>query len=330
MTSMEPDSNEMSQWVEAAMAHILPYHDKLNERAPRDLDQAAETAASLVEELPEAGTDLVDALETVFDVALRPGFNTSGACDLAYIPGGGLFHAALGEFIANAMNRYVGIWAASPGLVQLELNVVRWFCDLVGFGESATLSKDGKGSGGFLTTGGSLANFSAIFTVRRVLLGDDLSKGCIYTSDQAHHSVVKAAVLAGFPAERVRKIASDDFFHIDVNALKAIIAEDRSAGLLPFLVVGQGGTTNTGSVDDLDALAAICEAGPDGKKVAARRRSLRRLLFAHRARPKKTLRHRAGRLRHARPSQRTFSALRHRRFVGSRAETFGARPRHDR
>jgi aromatic-L-amino-acid decarboxylase len=132
--------------------------------------------------------------------------------------------------------------------VQLELNVVRWFCAAMGYG---------AGSGGVLTSGGSLSNLTAIVTARRERLPEDFRTGVIYTSTQTHHSVRKSAVLAGFPESAVREVAVDERQEMQVDDLRARIAEDRRAGLEPFLVVGSAGTTNTGAVDPLDELADL-------------------------------------------------------------------------
>jgi aromatic-L-amino-acid decarboxylase len=187
-------------------------------------------------------------LDLLFDKALAKSFNTAGPGYLAYIPGGGVPHAAVAELISNAINRYVGVWVAAPGLAQLEANVVRWFCNIVGYA---------KGSTGVLTSGGSLANFSAIVAARRNRLPEDFLNGTIYTSDQTHHSVSKAAVLAGFPADRVKSISSDESYRVRVEELRTAINRDREAGLVPFLIVGNAGTTNTGAVDDLESLANV-------------------------------------------------------------------------
>ena len=144
------------------------------------------------------------------------------------------------------MNRYVGVYAPAPALVQLETNVVRWFARAVGYPSSA---------GGVLTSGGSLANFSAVVAARHEKLPENFLKGTLYVSDQAHHCIRKAALLAGFPAANVREIPSDAAFRMRLDALAARVAADRVAGFAPFLVVASAGTVNTGAVDDLNALA---------------------------------------------------------------------------
>jgi aromatic-L-amino-acid decarboxylase len=143
------------------------------------------------------------------------------------------------------------VWQAAPALSQLEADVVRWFCDLVGYPAEAL---------GLLTSGGSLANFTALATARRERLPEDFLRGVIYASDQTHHSVEKAAMLAGFPERNVREVRTDARFRLDLAALRGAIAADRAAGLTPFFVVGNAGTTNTGAVDDLAALADLCAA----------------------------------------------------------------------
>src|SRR5205814_4638410 len=137
-------------------------------------------------------------------------------------------------------NRFVGVWLAAPGLAQIEADVGRWFCQMVGYPRSAL---------GLLTTGGSMANFIALVTARRERLPEDFLSGVLYTSDQAHHSVQKAALLAGFPPASVRAIPSDERFRLRLDALRAAIAEDRARGRRPFCLVANAGTTNTGAVD---------------------------------------------------------------------------------
>jgi aromatic-L-amino-acid decarboxylase len=113
---------------------------------------------------------------------------------------------------------------------------------------------------GLITTGGSMATFSAVVSARHRLLGEHLREGVLYTSTQAHHCVTKAAQLAGILPDRHRLIAVDERMRMRVDALEAAIEEDRRAGLRPFLVVSAAGTTNTGAIDPLDAIADLCRA----------------------------------------------------------------------
>jgi aromatic-L-amino-acid decarboxylase len=248
---LEPSAAEMRRLVQSALDRIVAHVESLPRQPSADVDGAAELARSLAGPMPEAGRPFEDLLDLLFDRAVPKSFNTAGPGYLAYIPGGGLFHTAVADLIADTVNRYVGVWQAAPALSQLEANVVRWFCDVAGYP---------SGARGLLTSGGSLANFTALATARAERLPEDFLRGVLYASDQTHHSVQKAARLAGFPARNVREVPSDDRFRLDLGALRAAVAADRAAGLSPFLVVGNAGTTNTGAVDDLAALADLAAA----------------------------------------------------------------------
>lgn len=205
-------------------------------------------ARALRAPMPERGRSFDRLLRLLFGRIIPASLNTASPGYLAYIPGGGIFHAAVADLIADATNRYVGVWLAAPGLAQIEENVIQWFCSMLGLPATA---------GGLLTTGGSLANLTAVVTARRERLPPDFLKGVIYASEEAHHSVRKAAMIAGFPAERVVEIPTDDRFRMIPEAVRAAVARDREAGLSPFLLVASGGTTSTGAVDDLPALADL-------------------------------------------------------------------------
>jgi aromatic-L-amino-acid/L-tryptophan decarboxylase len=248
---LEPSGEEMRALVDAAMARIVDHVASLPEQPAAVTEGGAELARSLVEALPEEGTPFEELLDLLFERAVPCSFNTAGPGYLAYIPSGGIFHSALADLISGAVNRYVGVWLAAPGLVQLEVNVVRWLCGIVGFP---------AGAGGVLTSGGSMANLIAVVTARRERLPEKFLDGVLYASDQVHHSVKKAAVLAGFPPRTVRAVPSDERFRLRVDELERLLDEDRRSGLTPFLVVASAGTTNTGAVDDLEAIAEVAES----------------------------------------------------------------------
>ena len=244
--TLELSGDALRRLIDAAAARVVAHIDSLPRQPSADVEGGEALARSLVERLPETGQPAEELLDFLFDRVIPKSFNTAGPGYLAYIPGGGLPQSAVADFVATATNRYVGVFAAAPGLAQLESNVLRWFCDLAGLPDSAR---------GILTSGGSLATFSALVAARRDRLPDDFLRGTIYASDQTHHAVQKAAVLAGFPEDRVREIPTDSTYRIRVDALASALRADREAGWSPFLLVGNAGTTNTGAVDDLVALA---------------------------------------------------------------------------
>lgn len=247
---LEPSPEAMRELLRLAGDRVVEHVATLDQQRACDLEGEAEVAKLVQEPMPEHGAPYEGLLDLVFDKLVHKGYNTAHGGALSYVTGGGLFHSAVADLVSSAVNRYVAYWGASPGMAQLEHAVIRWFSDLMGYPASA---------GGVLLSGGSIANLSALVTARRERFGDDFSKGVLYASDQVHHSVKKSAILAGFPERSLRMIPSDPDRRISIPALAEAIARDRAAGLTPFFVVASAGTTNTGAVDDLGALADLAQ-----------------------------------------------------------------------
>ena len=169
---------------------------------------------------------------------------------LAYIPGGGLYHAALGDFLAAVTNKYAGVFFAGPGAVRMENQLVRWVADLVGYP---------VGAAGTILSGGSLATLTAIAAARDAhqLAARDYPSSVVYLTEQAHHSIAKALRIAGMAEAPVRRVAMDDRWRMRPDALAESIAADRALGLHPWLICAAAGTTDTGAVDPLEPIAAI-------------------------------------------------------------------------
>ena len=134
------------------------------------------------------------------------------------------------------------------------MNVVAWFCGIAGFPRRP----------GRPHQGGSLANFIALVTARRERLPENFLSGTIYASDQTHHSIQKAAMLAGFPQSNVRDVPSDERFRLRLDPLARGDAAADRRGLQPFLVVGNAGTTNTGASIDARRRSPISRARETG------------------------------------------------------------------
>lgn len=247
---LEPDASTLREWTARTLDRLLPFLEELPQQPMSNLDGSHKLARALREDLPEKGVPYRRLMGQLFERILPVSLNTASPGYLAYIPGGGLPQAALADLIADITNRYTGLWMPAPGLVQLEINVLRWFCTMVGYGPE---------SGGLLTTGGSLANLGALVTARKDRLPENFLQGTIYTSSQAHHSIKKAAMVAGFPLQNVREVPVDRQFRVDLHALQKLVNEDRVAGKQPFLVAAHAGSTATGAVDDLEALGAYCQ-----------------------------------------------------------------------
>src|SRR5450830_1563866 len=246
MKDLEFSAAEMRAMADAVVSRCVD-HIVSAERQPScgDVD-AGVLCRSLREAAPEAPAALGSLLGPLFDEWIPRSFTAPSPGYLAYIPGGGVYPAALADFIADTTNRYTGVWMAAPALVQLEANALDWLRDWMGFPSETR---------GLFTTGGSMATFNAIVCARERHLGAEIRRGVLYTSDQAHHSVLKSAKLAGIMPDRVRAIQSDDRFRLRIDALREAIAADRRSGLTPCAVLSTAGTTNTGAFDPLDQIA---------------------------------------------------------------------------
>ena len=202
--------------------------------------------------ISETGIGIDEAISLIKENVDTPGLNPAASGHLAYIPGGGIYYSALGDYLADVFNRYAGVFYASPGAVRMENMLIRWMCDLVGYPPE---------SSGNLTTSGSLANMIAIVVARdgRNIKSADVPRSVIYLSEQTHHSVDKAINVAGLGECIVRHLPLDERYRIKPEDLESQITKDKADGLNPFLVVASAGTTNTGSIDPLIPIGEIAK-----------------------------------------------------------------------
>lgn len=244
--SLELSLDTMRTMLDLASARALDHLAHVNEQPARG-PTAIDTRA-LCEPAPEDGSDLGPLLDDLFERWIPASLTTNGPGYLAYIPGGGVFPAAIADLVQAVTNRFTGVRFAAPALVELEATALGWLRDFMMMPESTR---------GLFTTGGSMANFNGILCARERHLGADIRRGVLYTSTQSHHSVAKSARLAGIMGDRVRLVDVDESFRMRVDALERAIAQDRARDLVPFLVVSSAGTTNTGAIDPLDEIADV-------------------------------------------------------------------------
>ena len=180
------------------------------------------------------------------------GINAASGGHLGYIPGGGIFASALGDFLADVTNEYAGIFYASPGAVAVENSLIDWIKTLFAYPSDAV---------GNLASGGSIANLIALTAARdkHGIKGQKIEKSVAYLSAQTHHCVTKALRIIGLEDLVLRTIPIDERSRIRPEALYETIQKDRKLGLNPFLVVGSAGTTDTGAVDPLFEIGSISQ-----------------------------------------------------------------------
>ncbi len=208
--------------------------------------------------IPHAGTDLAEVLAD-FRADIKPyGTGNTHPLFMGWVHGAGNPAGMLGEMLAAGLNANCG-GRDHIGL-EVERQVTQWTAELMGYPKDAS---------GLFVTGTSMANFLALLVARTALLGTNVrSQGITatasatltsYTSAEAHGCVAQAMELAGLGSANLRRVPVGPDGGMRTDNLAQMIAGDRAAGLLPFMLVGTAGTVNTGAYDDLTALADIAE-----------------------------------------------------------------------
>jgi glutamate/tyrosine decarboxylase-like PLP-dependent enzyme len=199
---------------------------------------------------PGKGRAVDEAIEDAFEIFdYRARVNHSHF--LAFVPGPAQPVSWLGDILSSAFNSFAGSKLQGSGVAVVEKELIRWMACKAGLPNTA---------GGAFVSGGSMANLSAMAMARdqNIPSGkEDL--GVAYLSDQTHYSVAKALRILGFKTEQIRLIPSNERLEMDSQQLAAQIVSDKETGRIPFVVVGTCGTTNTGAIDPLSELAAVCK-----------------------------------------------------------------------
>ncbi|HET8738585.1 MAG TPA: aminotransferase class V-fold PLP-dependent enzyme [Acidimicrobiia bacterium] len=245
--ALEPDRELRTELTETVLAYLNDWYDAAEHMDGQGVELDAETLASFRAPPGETGRPLESILADL-TLAGRDGHMHPSGGHMSYIPNSGMYTAALAEFLAAGLNRYTGVASAAPGFSAIEHGVVDWLRSIFDLGPE---------SSGLLLSGGSMANFTGVVTARNAMLGDDFSDGVMYVTRHTHHSAAKAARLAGFRSDQVVTVDVDERLRMSPEALRERVESDRAAGRSPFLVVASAGTTDTGTIDPLDAVADV-------------------------------------------------------------------------
>ncbi len=200
--------------------------------------------------LSEEGTDSEEIFSFIEKYIISPGLNSASGRNFGYIPGSNLFASAIGDYMAAVTNRYASVYSLSPGPALLEDRLIKWMAELVGYH---------TGAGGYLSSGGSIANMTAVVAARdhAGLTGKDYPRAVAYLTKHSHHCIDRALNLAGLRECIRRYIPMDDAFRMNPRELNNQIIDDANKGFIPWLLVATAGTTNSGAVDPLDEIGSI-------------------------------------------------------------------------
>lgn len=243
---MEPEL--MRALAQKAAELVVEWMEEMPKQNAWDGEFKKELEDQLMEDAPEEGRPATEILEQVAHDILPVAARHAHPRSFAFIPSSPTWPGVLADFMAAGYNINSATWLTASGPSQIELTVIDWFRRWLGYP---------NGAGGLLTSGGSAASLDALVAAREA--AGNPERGVVYMSDQSHTVQVRAAKIVGVRPEHIRMIPCDECFRIDMKALARAVAEDRAAGLDPFAVCANAGTSSTGAVDPLEAMADFCE-----------------------------------------------------------------------
>ena len=230
---------------------LVEHHETLAEKPVVRAPSRAELEARLREAPPEQSRDPFAVLQRAHDAVLGDIMIDNHPRFFAFVPGVSNYVGVMADALAAGFNVITAAWIEAAGPAMVELVTVDWLRQLCGFPE---------GAGGLFVSGGTVANLTALAAARQVKLDGRMDGALVYCSDQTHKSNLKNLRLLGFQPEQLRPVATDAGLRLDPAALAQAVDADRAAGKRPFCVIANAGTTNTGAVDPLPALADLCAA----------------------------------------------------------------------
>jgi len=203
----------------------------------------------LCESIPLKGKDPQDILDFLVANVFTSIMNVGHPRFFAFIPSPNNFVSVMADALISGFNVFAGTWLEGSSAAQLESVTIDWLCRECRLPES---------SGGLFVSGGSIANLTALITARKVKLNDKIENAVVYLSDQTHISVEKGLQILGFKKHQMNKIPCDNRFRLEIYSLLQAVQKDIKNKKIPFCVVANAGTTNTGAVDPLLEIHKIC------------------------------------------------------------------------
>jgi len=214
------------------------------------------------EPLPQQGQEAASIIDEWTTKILPNATHLGSPRYFGFVNGSGTMIATLAEALASSVNMNVGAWKPAPAATEIERRTITWIAELINYPTTC---------GGLFTSGGTMANFTAILTgLRNVAPFDTTEEGLqgetrpgrffIYMSDhEGHVSIMRVADMLNLGRKAVRRVPSKNDLTMDIVALRQMLDEDIERGDFPFCVVAQVGSINTGAIDPLEEIADICD-----------------------------------------------------------------------
>lgn len=249
-SGIDLDAAEMRELGYRVVDEIVEHWTTLREHPVAHSATLADLESALAGPLPSTRTSAGDVIDLLKRDVLTHISHVDHPRFFGFIPSPNNYVSVMADALAAGTNVFSGSWISGAGAAVIESVTIDWLRQLCGLPDSA---------GGLFVSGGSMANLTALAAARHLRAGHRVEAATVYFSDQTHSSVERALRIIGISEQRFRKIPTVASYRLDVGSLREAVARDRAAGLEPLCVIANAGTTNTGSVDPLEAIADFCE-----------------------------------------------------------------------
>ncbi|XP_070572790.1 tryptophan decarboxylase-like [Ptychodera flava] len=252
---LEPGPEEREALMKKAMQSAEHFLVGLQSLDSKVFTKASGKSTSdiLNDPLTDEGSSFDDILELFENGVLKSGVETAHAMHLGFVPGGGLFPSAIGDFLTAVTNKYAGVFYVGPEVVRLESKLIAWTASLFGYPSNHA---------GNLASGGTASTLIALATARDSMniKGRDYERTVVYLTEMTHNCLRKAMKVLGMTDAIIREVPiKEETMEMDVGKLKEIIEADIQKDLKPFLVAASVGNGLTGTVDPIDEIADVTE-----------------------------------------------------------------------
>jgi glutamate/tyrosine decarboxylase-like PLP-dependent enzyme len=247
-SELEPTQDQRNQYLDV----VRDFANKFINSIDSQKTYRSSTKESEKLKISDKRKSIDEIIDIYREEVAEKGINPASGGHIGYIPGGGIYTAAISDFIADITNEYTGMFYASPGSVTIENELINWMKQIFHYPKTAI---------GNLTSGGSIANLIALTSARDKykIKGEQIKKSIIYLSPQVHHCIHKALRIIGLEDIGIQYLELDGFSRINSDDLKKQIDLDKKKGLNPFMVIASAGTTDTGAVDPLYEIGEIAQ-----------------------------------------------------------------------
>jgi len=257
--TLDFSNEEFSQILEKASSMVLAKYEHLDDIKGFNVSSQEEVESWFDEPLPRTGQNSFSLLDEVKTKVFDSATGNLGKNMYAYVMSGGNQISTVAELLLSTVNQNNTKWHLAPAMTEIEKRVIKWAAEMIDYTPEA---------GGAMVSGGSEANLAGLTIARNIFFKKfDIKRNglfglkpfMVYCSKETHNCTDKSLSLLGIGTNQLRHIDTNADLTINTEALEKQIETDIASGLMPFCVIGNAGTVNTGAIDDLNTLADIAQ-----------------------------------------------------------------------